>query len=235
MASPRHLWSGDWARESANAADEIARGRAQARPAAPEREESPKAQSGRTAPPAPGPPSPAQDRTSGQPAVAPPRARTASTPGRPDKPAVAPPRVDRTGPRRRRRRARTAAVLVLVLALGSAAAFAIGAFGAGSPATSHLTGGFALPQPWLGLTTTHSHGAGALVTNVALGGPADQAGLQRGDVITAINGQAITRPAEFTSIVDSQPVGAEVLLQINHGGALETVGVIVSARPGGSP
>ena len=24
MASPRHLWSGDWARESANAADEIA-------------------------------------------------------------------------------------------------------------------------------------------------------------------------------------------------------------------
>jgi putative serine protease PepD len=130
---------------------------------------------------------------------------------------------------------RTAAVLVLVVALGSAAAFAIGAFGDGSPAASHVSGGFSLPQPWLGLTTTHSPRGGALVTQVALGGPADQAGLQRGDVITAIDGQAITRPAEFTNVVDSQPVGSEVLLQINHGGALETVGVIVAARPGGSP
>jgi putative serine protease PepD len=124
---------------------------------------------------------------------------------------------------------------VLVLLVGSAAAFAIGAFGAGSPGTSHVTGGFALPQPWLGLTTRRSSNGGALVTDVALGGPADQAGLQRGDVITAIDGQAITRPAEFTSVVDSQPVGAEVLLQINHGGVRETVGVIVAARPGGSP
>jgi putative serine protease PepD len=130
---------------------------------------------------------------------------------------------------------RTAAVLVLVLAVASAAAFAIGAFGAGSPPASRVTGGFSLPQPWLGLTTTRSPGGGALVTDVALGGPADQAGLQRGDVITAIDGQAVTRPAEFTGVVDSQPVGAEVLLQVDHGGALETVGVIVAARPGGSP
>jgi putative serine protease PepD len=126
-------------------------------------------------------------------------------------------------------------VLVLVLALGGAAAFAIGAFGAGSPAANHATAGLGLPQPWVGLTTKSSPGGGALVTDVALGGPADQAGLQRGDVITAIDGQAVTRPAEFTSVVDSQPVGAEVLLQINHGGQLETVGVIVAGRPGGSP
>jgi S1-C subfamily serine protease len=130
---------------------------------------------------------------------------------------------------------RTAAVLVLVLAVAGAAAFAIGALGAGSPGTSQVTGGFSLPQPWLGLTTTRSPGGGALVTDVALGGPGDQAGLQRGDVITAIDGQAITRPAEFTTVVDSQPVGAEVLLQVDHGGALETIGVIVAARPGGAP
>jgi putative serine protease PepD len=131
---------------------------------------------------------------------------------------------------------RTVAALALVLVAGSAVAFALGAFRSRSPSTSHVTGVYQLPQPWLGLTTTSSpSGAGALVTQIAPGGPADQAGLQRGDLITAVDGQAITRPAEMTSVVDSQQVGTEILLQIDRGGQLETVGVIVASRWGMSP
>jgi len=123
---------------------------------------------------------------------------------------------------------------------GSAVAFALGAFDKASPVTSpaasQATGVFPLPEPWLGLTTTSPPGgAGALVTQVTAGGPADQAGLQRGDLITAIDGQAITGPAEITSVVGAQPVGAEVLLQIDRAGTLETVGVIVAGQPGSTP
>ena len=124
--------------------------------------------------------------------------------------------------------------------VGTAVAFALGAFDDASPGTSQGTsqapGVFPLPQPWLGLTTTSAPGgAGALITQVAAGGPADQAGLQRGDLITAIDGQAITGPAEITSVVGAQPVGAEVLLQIDRAGTLETVGVIVAGQPGRTP
>ena len=44
------------------------------------------------------------------------------------------------------------------------------------------------PRPWLGVTTNEAHGK-LLVTRVTPGGPADQAGLQRGDVIVAVNGE----------------------------------------------
>jgi S1-C subfamily serine protease len=136
----------------------------------------------------------------------------------------------------RRHRARAAALLVLVLALGGAVALATGGLSAGSSRTSPVTGRFQLPQPWLGLRSSASPtGLGALVTQVIPGGPADQAGLQQGDVITAINGQPITSPADIAGVVASQDVGAEVLLQINRGGLLQTVGVILASRPTGAP
>jgi S1-C subfamily serine protease len=125
---------------------------------------------------------------------------------------------------------------VLALALAGSAALALGAFGAGSPGTSTATGVFQLPAPWLGLSTQASaSGSGALVTKVSPGGPAEQAGLQSGDVITAINGQAVTSPAQINGVVDAQPVGAEVLLQVSRGGQLQTVGVIVAGRSSASP
>ena len=123
---------------------------------------------------------------------------------------------------------------MLALALAGSAALALGAFGAGSPGTSTATGVFQLPAPWLGLSTS-AGGSGALVTKVSPGGPAEQAGLQSGDVITAINGQAVTSPAQINAVVDAQPVGAEVLLQISRGGQLQTEGVIVAGRSSASP
>src|SRR5262245_54571867 len=43
------------------------------------------------------------------------------------------------------------------------------------------------PRPWLGVTATEANGR-PLVSKVTPGGPAEQAGLQRGDVIVAVNG-----------------------------------------------
>lgn len=201
MTSPRHLWSGDWIRDSATAEEELARQRAQPRPVA---------QRPVQAPPAPAPPSTDADRP--------------------------PPKPARARRHRRLARARLAGLLVLVVAVGTGIAVVTDPFGTGQPSPGSASPQFQPPEPWLGLTTTGSPTQqGAVVTHVVPGGPSDQAGLVQGDVITAVNAQPIVRPSDINSVVDSQLVGAEVLLQVDRGGSLQTVGVTLMRRPAGSP
>src|SRR5262249_60652561 len=51
-------------------------------------------------------------------------------------------------------------------------------------------------KPWLGVTTNELHGR-LLVSRVTPGGPAEQAGLQRGDVIVGVNDDKATGLADF--------------------------------------
>jgi S1-C subfamily serine protease len=53
-------------------------------------------------------------------------------------------------------------------------------------------------------------GTGAAIQAVVQGGPADAAGLQAGDVITALNGKAITSPTQISAFVLAQKPGAKV-------------------------
>lgn len=52
------------------------------------------------------------------------------------------------------------------------------------------------PRPWLGISTSETSNR-LFVTRVAPGGPAEKAGLQRGDVILSVNGQAPRSLADF--------------------------------------
>ena len=56
---------------------------------------------------------------------------------------------------------------------------------------------------------------GAVVRSVMPGGPAARAGLRPGDRITAVDGQAVSNPAQFTQLVERNGVGRsmEVTLQ----------------------
>ncbi len=218
MTGPKHLWSGDWARESEEAAAEAA-------PPA------------RTAPVrAPAPPRPEPVR--------------AEAPPRPAAPSTAPPAPPRaTAPERpwqTARRAGTGALLVLALIAVAGVAIASGVFDRGANATASATSAgpsnpsptpaFAPARPWMGLTTTSSAAQpGALVTGVTPGGPADQAGLRGGDVILAVNAHPITGPADIGGVIDALPTGSEVLLQIERGGQLSTVGVTLAPKPAGTP
>jgi S1-C subfamily serine protease len=47
-------------------------------------------------------------------------------------------------------------------------------------------------------------------------GPADQAGLQVDDVITAVDGQAVEGPAAVVSAIERRGVGETVTLQIRR-------------------
>jgi S1-C subfamily serine protease len=49
--------------------------------------------------------------------------------------------------------------------------------------------------------------SGAQIANVVSGGPAEAAGLQVGDVITAVNGQAVTTGTTLTNLMDTHHPG----------------------------
>ena len=77
--------------------------------------------------------------------------------------------------------------------------------------------------------------SGVLVTgfgNDAAGAsPAQQAGLQTGDVITAVNGRTISGNSDLASAIESQAPGTKVTLTVQRGTSQVTVSVTLGERP----
>jgi len=71
---------------------------------------------------------------------------------------------------------------------------------------------------------------GVLVAAVADGGPADRAGVEKGDVIVEVNRTAVTRPAEITAIVGKLKDGDLVLLRVRRGDGALFIPVPVGGR-----
>jgi serine protease Do len=63
---------------------------------------------------------------------------------------------------------------------------------------------------------------GALVADVTKDGPADKAGIQRGDVIVSFDGQEIKEMSELPYIVASTPVGKSVTVEVIRKGDKKT-------------
>lgn len=73
-------------------------------------------------------------------------------------------------------------------------------------------------------------GAGALVSQVAPDSPAGRAGIERGDVIMSMDGEAVISSADLRARVGMLPIGREVTLTILHDGSKYVVPVTVEAR-----
>jgi serine protease Do len=109
-------------------------------------------------------------------------------------------------------------------------------------ALPYLRAGKTVPQAWLGVAIAdvnpvdHPQGVpsnlyGALVEAVAQGGPADRAGLQVGDVITAYNGRAVYGSTDLLNdVVSSQP-GRRVTLSVWSNGSTKSVSVVLGTKP----
>ncbi|GJL62705.1 MAG: MucD protein [Nitrospirales bacterium] len=69
--------------------------------------------------------------------------------------------------------------------------------------------------------------SGALVTNVAVGSPADQAGLQRGDVIVDYQGKTVADPRNLQQYVIRTNVGSEVKMSLIRDGRKKVVKVVI--------
>lgn len=86
------------------------------------------------------------------------------------------------------------------------------------------------PRPWLGVYSAESSD-GVVVMSVANGGPAEQAGLQSGDVISELDGDEIVGLADFyRKLWAKSPVGAEFALRIVRGGRENWVRVKTADR-----
>jgi PDZ domain-containing protein len=74
---------------------------------------------------------------------------------------------------------------------------------------------------------------GSLVNNVESGGPADDAGIKRGDVILEVNHEPTSSPSELVSIVRSLEPGKRVSVRIWRDGVTRTIDLKVGSRPEG--
>ncbi|MBI4566902.1 MAG: trypsin-like peptidase domain-containing protein [Planctomycetes bacterium] len=74
---------------------------------------------------------------------------------------------------------------------------------------------------------------GALILSVVPRSPADKAGLEEGDVVTAIDGTSVTSPEDLRNVIGLSGAGRTVTFEILREGAKETRKVRLSAREAG--
>jgi hypothetical protein len=206
MSAPRHLWSGDWRLESSAHGDELAANRARGVPAEPE---------GPVAPPRPQRPT-LRDRV---------RALLAHM-----RAVLARIRTLPRGTRRQRRIAVLAVAATLLLA-GAAYAVTSAVGGSGGHTPAVVSGS----RAWLGIDVTRSSGGGVMVADVFPGSPAQVAGMEPGDVITAINGHKIFNPSDVKAAIAGKQPGDQVQLQFQGSGTSYTAKVPLSSPPAGYP
>ncbi|HEU5424476.1 MAG TPA: trypsin-like peptidase domain-containing protein [Nitrolancea sp.] len=75
---------------------------------------------------------------------------------------------------------------------------------------------------------------GALVQSVVDGSPAAKAGLQKGDIVTKVDGQELTTDSSFANTVESHKVGDTLTLTVVRNGQTMQVPVTLAERPAGS-
>lgn len=81
------------------------------------------------------------------------------------------------------------------------------------------------PRPWLGLRTESARGR-LFVTGVSEDGPADRAGVRRGDVVLAVGPDAVATQAElYRKMWSLGPAGTEVPLRILQDGETRDIRV----------
>jgi len=95
-----------------------------------------------------------------------------------------------------------------------------------------LIAGGTVQHSYLGVTvgdaTTRS---GAQVGCVVTNAPADKAGLKAGDVITAVDGTAVSGADALTANLSTRAPGDKVTLTVVNGGSTKTVDVTLGSRP----
>jgi putative serine protease PepD len=98
-----------------------------------------------------------------------------------------------------------------------------------------IIGGHPVKHAFVGVFLNGSSTGGAQVTSVQAGSPAASAGLQQGDVVTAINGKRITSTQQFIETVDTYSPGETITLSVKHNGNTQTLRLTLGTRPNAQP
>ena len=93
-----------------------------------------------------------------------------------------------------------------------------------------LEQGQTIKRGYLGVATSPGAG-GVTVASVTAGGPAEGAGVQAGDVIKAIDGQAVSSSDDVAAAIQDHHPGDQVKLELQRGGQTQTLTVTLAERP----
>jgi putative serine protease PepD len=95
-----------------------------------------------------------------------------------------------------------------------------------------LERGRTVQRAYLGVETREfQSGPGAYVAGVTPGAPAADAGLQLGDVVTAVGGTPVTIPEDISAAIQDRKPGERVGIEVQRAGARKTLQVTLGARP----
>jgi putative serine protease PepD len=85
---------------------------------------------------------------------------------------------------------------------------------------------------YLGVATENASGsAGARIAEVRAGTPADDGGLEAGDVVTAVNGERVSSGDDLRRVIDAREPGDTVSLTVRRDGETRTLRVTLASRP----
>ena len=93
-----------------------------------------------------------------------------------------------------------------------------------------------LPQrAFIGIAMEESYAKndGALIREVIKGTAAEEAGLQAGDLVTEINGQAVANATELIAVLKTKSIGDKVQLTVKRGDKVQTFDITLRAAPPG--
>jgi putative serine protease PepD len=98
---------------------------------------------------------------------------------------------------------------------------------------SQLEGGNTVQHAYLGVSTSSAttSTAGALIQSVTSGGPADDAGIQSGDVITALGSAQIKGTNDLVGAIATHKPGEKVDVTIRRGAQTKHVTVTLGSQP----
>jgi putative serine protease PepD len=94
-----------------------------------------------------------------------------------------------------------------------------------------LERGAAPEHAYLGVSTSPAPNGGAQVGDATAGGPAAEAGIRPGDVITEVDGDQVQDPEDVATAIEDDKPGDEIDVKVQRGGSERTLQVTLGQRP----
>jgi putative serine protease PepD len=94
-----------------------------------------------------------------------------------------------------------------------------------------IISGHSVKHAYVGVFLNGSSRGGAQITSIQAGSPAASAGLQQGDLVTAIDGKPISSTQQFIETVDTFSPGQAIKLTVKRNGSTQTVTLTLGTRP----
>jgi S1-C subfamily serine protease len=98
-----------------------------------------------------------------------------------------------------------------------------------------IISGHPIKHAYVGVELAANSSGGAQIRSIQSGSPAASAGIQPGDVITAIDGKGVGTTEQFIATIDAYSPGQTVTLTLKHGGQTKQIKLKLGTRPQAAP